>query len=419
MRNKISYDRRKQLRVIENSLKTLTFPEKIYNFILNRHEIKYRKTRLKSKPLYSVFSPISVCNYRCKFCESNSQYEGVTKIFPNSVTAEEFKRLNFFDNRTIAVFFYGNAGEPLLNKDLVKIARKLKKKGIFLSITTNGSQLNREVADGMAKIGFDDVIVSFHEGKKETYEEIQSKTFDRVTENVSYLTKVKKRFPMVLFNFALNKINAPEIEDFVNLAEKLKIDGVLVNHYYHCKNAFKEDISFAGDPETGNKYIDKTYQLGYQKNLMLHPIKKPYLKKKEELENSSASQNARPGCRCVMPYRNLNFYGSFKEKDTFEVCVCNRVFLFKLNYRDFMGQDIDLIWNHPMLQYMRKTLGKNPVCSFCQSKDTPHLRNTDNKKYIQLRDKCIRDFLKEAAESADIKPVKGLAILDKNIYGES
>jgi len=413
----MTYEKIKNLRVLENSLKTFTFYHKFKNFLLNRYEIKKSRTRLMSKPLFSVFSPIAVCNYRCKFCESNSQYEGVKEIFPNAITAEEFEQLNFYDKRTIAVFFYGNAGEPLLNKDFYSIARQLKKMGIFLSITTNGSMLTRELADELVKMGFDDFLVSFHAGKKDTYEFLQNKTFDKVTENVRYLAKIKKRYPKIVFNFALNQINGKEIPEFVKLCKDLKIDGIQSNHYYHCKNFFEEDISYVNDPMEGNKLVDQLYDLAQREGLFVHPAKRNYLKEKEE--SAISGQDTKPACQCVMPYQNLNFYGSFMEKDTFDICVCNRLNLFKLNYREFMGQDIDLVWNHPVLQYLRKTLGKNPICSFCLSKETPVLRNTDNKKYIQLRDEAIRNFLKEAAQNSDIRPVKGLTVLEKNIYGES
>jgi MoaA/NifB/PqqE/SkfB family radical SAM enzyme len=414
---KISYDRSKQIRVIENSLRTLTFPEKIYNFVLNYYEIKTGKKRLRSKPLFSVFSPIAVCNYRCKFCESNSQYKGVKEVFPNSVSFEDFLKMKLFGSRTLAVYFYGNAGEPLLNRDFSKIAKYLKKKGVFLGVTTNGSMLTRELADELVKIGFDDFLVSFHAGKKETYEFLQNKTFDKVTENVRYLAKIKKRYPKVVFNFALNQINGKEIAEFVKLCKDLKINGIQSNHYYHCKNFFEEDISYVNKTAEGNELVDRLYDLARKENLFVHPEKRNYLKKKEDLANPG--RNAKPACQCVMPYQNLNFYGSFMEKDTFDICVCNRFFPFKLNYREFMGQDIDLIWNHPILQYLRKTLGKNPICSFCQSKETPILRNADNKKYIRLRDEAIRNFLKEAAQNSDIRPIKGLTVLEKNIYGES
>jgi MoaA/NifB/PqqE/SkfB family radical SAM enzyme len=325
--------------------------------------------------------------------------------------------MKLFGSRTLAVYFYGNVGEPLLNRDFSKIAKHLKKKGVFLGITTNGSMLTRELADELAKMGFDDFMVSFHAGKKETYEFLQNKTFEKVTENVKYLAKIKKRYPTIVFNFALNKINGQEIPEFVKLCKKLGIDGIISNHYHHCKNYFEEDISYVNDPMEGNKLVDQLYDLAQKEGLFVHPAKRNYLKKKEE--PALSSQNAKPACKCVMPYQNLNFFGSFIKKNTFDICVCTRFFPLQLDWKEFGNQNFDLIWNHPVLQYLRKTLGKNPICSFCQSKETPILRNADNKKYIQLRDEAIRNFLKEAAQNSDIQPIKGLTVLEKNIYGES
>lgn len=377
--------------------------------------MKSGKTKLWSRPITSVFSTASVCNYRCKFCQINSMLKNNPVTFPNLISLSDFKKLKFFGKSTMGTFFFGNVGEPLANKDFGEIAKNLKKKGIYLDITTNASLLTPAISDQLIKIGFDHLLISFHAGKKETYEALQNKTFDTVTDNIRYLTEHKKRYPEIFFNFALNKINAEEIPDLISVAKKLGINGILLNHYHHCKNTFEKDISFYDNPEEGNKFVDRMYALGSKAGLTILPARKPYLKnirQKQEFVNRRSEF-------CKKPFQELNLYSNFDTENTFDVCVCNKFFPFQLNWKEFGDQDMDLVWNHPVLQYLRKTKGRNSMCKFCQNKKTPYLRNLDNDAYRKEKDMAINSFLAEAAEfSPCIKPVKGLRLLKKNTYGD-
>lgn len=421
-----SYQSAKLIRLLQNGLSTGTLLHKIYNSLLNRYEIAAGKTFLRSKPLSGIFSPASTCNYRCKFCESDSQLKSVQTRFANTITAKDFAALDFFGKHTWSVSFFGNIGEPLLNREFTEIARGLKKKGAYLSVNTNGSLLSKEVSRKLVNMGFDDILVSFHAGTKQTYDFLQNKSFNLVCDNISYLTSIKKQYPKVFFNFALNRINGPEIYKFVALCKKLRIDGISANHYYHTRNAFENDISYWDDPQHGNQLIDKIYELGQSRELLVLPEKRHYLitsNSSEGSQNDEQEQKVKQkkNSLCPLPFQYLNFYGSFSEKDFYDVRVCNRFFLFKLNYRQFLGQKIDVIWNHPVLQYLRKTSGNNPICRFCRSKEIKRLRNLNNNEYRKRRDASVRDFFQEAWKQPGIdKNVRGLTVLKENLYeGES
>lgn len=415
------YQSVKLIRLMQNGLLTGTLLHKIYNSLLNRCEIAAHKKYLRSKPLSGIFSPASTCNYRCKFCESDSQLKSVHTRFANTISAKDFSALDFFGKHTWSVSFFGNIGEPLLNREFTEIAHGLKKKGIYLSVNTNGSLLSQEVSQKLVRMGFDDILVSFHAGKKQTYDFLQNKSFNLVCDNISYLTSIKKQYPRVFFNFALNKINGPEISEFVALCKKLQIDGISANHYYHTRNAFENDISYWDQPQYGNQLIDKIYELGRSQGLLVLPEKRNYLRTSDNMDGQIGKKRRKTRQKksffCPLPFQYLNFYGSFSERDVYDVRVCNRFFLFKLNYREFMGQDMNIIWNHPILQYLRKTSGNNAVCRFCRNKGIKRLRNLNNKEYRKKRDASVRDFFEEAWKHSNAnKKIRGLTVLKENVY---
>jgi radical SAM protein with 4Fe4S-binding SPASM domain len=113
------------------------------------------------KPL-KVYSPFLVvwdytyrCNLKCKHCYSNSN-----ALARNELKTEE--ALNVVDQLAdfgvVALAFSG--GEPLMRKDFFEVAEHAVDSGLYVSLATNGTLLNKQTTRRLKKIGIHYVEIS-------------------------------------------------------------------------------------------------------------------------------------------------------------------------------------------------------------------------------------------------------------------
>lgn len=119
---------------------------------------------------------------------------------------------------------------------------------------------------------------------------------------------------------------------------------------------------------------------------------------------------------CEFPWKKFKLQGCFEFEDSLYACICNRILLFRLNYKEFEGDFIKDIWNHEIIRYFRRTIMKNPICQFCRNTNTPKLRCLNNKEYQISRDKAIQEFFIGAFKNIKISPKKGIYLLNKFPY---
>lgn len=394
------------------------------NILLNSAESAKKKTILQSYPYKGILNVTDVCNLRCAFCEIHHIYNKFEKLYPNFIDVDALKRYSSWIQYLYNLEFHGNVGEPLMNKNFADIVKFLKTKyGTRLFVNTNGILLDEKVADTMVKYGFDDALISIHAGKKETYKELTGANFNKLVDNIRYIVERKKEGgknkPLIGAAFALNRINASDIEDFMNLAANLDVDYVALFHYYDVRNKLPKTVSLYFDPEEGNKLVNKMYELAKSYGINIQPSEPPYLPGKEETEKAMKEEEI-DNRKCYEPWTTIKFKGCIEHPNSHYITVCNRIMLFRINYKEYdIENDFDFIWNHPLLQYMRETVNSddlNPICAFCRNRATPILRCVDNKRYRELRDEAMREFYYEARRSYDLPEKKGLYLLDKNPY---
>lgn len=382
-------------------------------------------------PVTVRIAPVSTCNYRCLFCEIHKDDVLYPKRSSNQMTMENF--LNYEEALKSAwnLAFFGGTEEPLLSKDIRPLTEYLKKNyGTYLFVNTNASMLTEPTVETFVKHGFDSILVSYHAGTKEGYKTLMTGNIDKVDNWLrllrDYKKKLKKARPRVSFNFALQKINAGEARVILDKARELGAESVYVNRYYGGRNKLQDqEVSFEYDPEAGNKALEEIYAYAKDIGMPLFPKESRFweLEKKEVIENPAWDHNNwDKGLKCRRPWTALHFNPALDAKDSHYIGVCNRVELFKIDYSRASlktRKDFQRLWNHPLLQYLRKTVNcknaANPICRFCKNHDREWLRNVNADKYAELRDQAIDAFFKEARETMGEMPeFDGFHVLNSN-----
>ena len=114
-------------------------------------------------------------------------------------------------------------GEPLLNRDLVRMVAHLDARGAYVLFNSNAITLSHQIARALIDAGLDELRVSMDAGSRDTYRRIRGvDAFDRVVRNLEAFAGLKTELgsarPMVSLWFTALKDNIGEIPDLVPLA---------------------------------------------------------------------------------------------------------------------------------------------------------------------------------------------------------
>jgi radical SAM protein with 4Fe4S-binding SPASM domain len=141
-------------------------------------------------PLYMEISPSGACNHRCSFCALD--FMGYRPRFlPADMLCRRLEEMG--DAGLKAVMFAGE-GEPLLHREIGRIATTAKAAGIDAAFTTNAVNLREGTARALLPVTTW-IKVSCNAGKAETYARVhgtQADDFYTVLKNMESAVRLRK-----------------------------------------------------------------------------------------------------------------------------------------------------------------------------------------------------------------------------------
>src|SRR3989338_366450 len=170
--------------------------------VLKAHLLK------RSYPLNVVLTVTTRCNFRCQYCkiwarnEKDMSLDEIISLI-NELSINGTKRLSFY------------GGEPLLREDIGEIIDYGKKKGLFLTINTNGFLLEQNL-DKIRKI---DIITLSFDGSPEIHD---SQKYKGAYENLMRAIKVSRKEKIQVWTTTtLTKNNIDQIDFILNKSREL------------------------------------------------------------------------------------------------------------------------------------------------------------------------------------------------------
>jgi len=164
-------------------------------------------------PLHLDIEASSVCNLRCKFCEATIRktkansgymaYDTFTKIIDEGAECGLYAiKLNS-----------GARGEPLLNKNIVKMVDYAKKKGIIdVYMNTNAVLLTKDMGRELIEAGLDRISISFEGTTPAVYEKYRvGAKFDKVQKNILDLVELRNDLNLETPKIRIQTVGVPEI----------------------------------------------------------------------------------------------------------------------------------------------------------------------------------------------------------------
>ncbi len=137
------------------------------------------RTKKETWPISVSFHVTKKCNLKCKHC-----YAVLDTIKEPELTIEQILSVidELYNHGTLSIRLLG--GEPLVRKELPEIIKKVKSKGMFCELVTNGTLLRKRIGQWPELKKLDSVCVSL-DGDKILHDSIRGKgTFNRTIDGM-------------------------------------------------------------------------------------------------------------------------------------------------------------------------------------------------------------------------------------------
>lgn len=165
------------------------------------------------------------CNYKCKFCYIQNLNDETLEISTANKIFEKLKSLHIEK-----INFVG--GEPLLNPQIFNIMKIAKKMGFTVSITTNGSLLNKKIINKLSS--YVDWIGISIDSADELIEKKLGRGFGNHVKHVEEISKyIKTQNIKLKLNTTVTKYTVNE--DMKTFVGKISPDRWKVFQFLHIK----------------------------------------------------------------------------------------------------------------------------------------------------------------------------------------
>ena len=335
---------RDRLTILREELHFLS-ARKIYNLAMQQIAPALGLVRLPYAPTKITVESGNVCNLRCPLCPTGQLDKSATKGMLPYETFE--KILDQMGRDLITVRLY-NWGEPLLNKDLIRMCELAYARGVSVKISTHLNDLTPALAEGLLRAKVKKIYISADGATPESYAIYRrGGNFERVMSNIRMLVAKKREmgatFTRIYWLFHVFSHNEHEVPILRERARELGVELQL--------NVARTDMG---------KEIFENAHTALERDGHWLPKSDEYCAYDRE------SETAQREPMCHLPWQDtaINWDG--------KVLACCSVYDEKHHYGSIHDADFRDIWNGKMyVEARREILGRGPtestICKTCKA----------------------------------------------------
>ncbi|MDP2924127.1 MAG: radical SAM protein [Candidatus Omnitrophota bacterium] len=191
-------------------------------------------------PEVIVIDPFHKCNVKCVHCfVHNPLINHPQEFLDRKFTLEKFKEIvdDSADLKVDNIILQGD-GEPLMHPNFLDMIRYIREKKIKALFFTNGSFLNKQIAEEIINLRVEEIYCSLPAGSQESYERIcinpqGGKIFNLIVNNMKNLMdlkrELKKSSPRLVMTHVIHKLNYDEL---IRMAELDAYIGTDATRFY-------------------------------------------------------------------------------------------------------------------------------------------------------------------------------------------
>jgi len=295
--------------------------------------------------------PIARCNLECPFCQVPGWHRAVET---EPMGLELFERIiNQFPN--LKHIKLQGMGEPFLNRNLTEMIRMASARHIKTTILTNGTLLNRSLAEEVLEAGLANLYFSFDGGTKKTYESLRiGADFAAVVGNIRNVCELKRKGAystsiqircLVCSQAVLNELGA-----LVELAADVGADRVYVAG---SQKVWKRE----GRKTYPAKCINIYSYANHASEILKAENKANKFKIDFKVEQIDRYKKTYP---CSTPWKTL--FVAVEGK----IVPCNHIASPDTwCVGNLMDDDLNEIWNNSYFVNLRKSIAINGITKYC------------------------------------------------------
>lgn len=173
----------------------------------------------------------TACNLNCQTCIRHSW----TDPHAHMSVATYKKILESLDELPMLErVIFTSFGEPLVNRNLMGMIADVRKRGLAVTLGSNGVLLTENVVRELIRLEVDQLVVSIDGGKPETYEGVRGTQLSLILDNVKRFNQIKNELgvvkPTLGIEFVAMQSNQDELSDLLELASELNASRLVVSH---------------------------------------------------------------------------------------------------------------------------------------------------------------------------------------------
>jgi len=172
------------------------------------------------------------CNLQCRMCVRNAWGEPLEDMAPATFDRVVAGLQELPELREVVL---GGYGEPFVHPHILDYLAAVKRLGLKVTVSTNGTLLDEERVEPLVELGVDGIVVSLDGTDPETYADVRAGADLRmVLDNLERLNRIKAErrmpFPRLAIEFVALRRNVDELPELADLARRLQANRVIVTH---------------------------------------------------------------------------------------------------------------------------------------------------------------------------------------------
>lgn len=329
----------------------------------------------RSGPVKIDIEPTNTCNLRCMFCWTQSE-ERLANCEYEKLLSEK-RILDIIDEAAeLGVVEWQIAGgwEPTVNQELLMdMTKRIKKHGMYGSITTNGTMFTEDMIRTLVKIGWDEILFSLEGSDEETHDSVTrvEGSFDKSKNAMTTFKKWKERLgskkPDYSFHSVLTNKNYTQLADMIKIGKEIGCTGVNFEPLSVWSDTGKELKLSDGQRKEVRNYAKDA--LEEARRLDIHTnaenLLREELVKKEKMDNlliEDAANKEKTGTLldspCFDPWLSLEIRVNGR------VAPC-RICDFDSKCENVIDKPIKDIWYGDYFEGLRKNMIRGELMDFC------------------------------------------------------
>ena len=219
-----------------------------YLFYRYRYEIFPEEKIVDDFPPCLQVEITSVCNYRCVFCyQTDSELTEMGNGHMGNMTLELFKKVIDEANGKCEAITLASRGEPLINKEFVKMLKYMNGKFLASKVNTNASLLTEEKCHGILQTDLQTLVFSCDAAEEPLYSQLRvGGSLEIVLKKIRMFNEIKqKQYPD---SKLITRVSGVKVNHQQNIDEMDKFWGELVDEvafvkYNPWENTYERSIN--------------------------------------------------------------------------------------------------------------------------------------------------------------------------------